>query len=125
MKDESLDHASSKHDEVTEELALREALKRTRLEEAAKNPELSPSLWIIYIPVGGLLFYFRGDLVDILWILILFSLFHIESSSRGVHSRIDALLELDRLNKEITQVNENKKQNKSEMATPRNPSDLL
>jgi F0F1-type ATP synthase assembly protein I len=83
---------------VTEELALREALKRTRLEQAAANPGLAPSRWIIYIMVGGVLLYFRDDLTSHLWMPIALLLLHIHAAVSSVHSRIDAILELDQLN---------------------------
>lgn len=97
MNTNSPEDASTLHDEVAEELALRAALKRTKLEQAAANLGLSLNRWTIYIIVGGVLFYFRDDLADYLWAIIAFLLLEIQASTSSVHSRIDAILELDEL----------------------------
>lgn len=118
MKDGSLDHRSSRQDEIAEELALREALKRTRLEEAARNPGLSLSKWVIYIIVGIFLLNLGADLIYNVLILFIFVIFHIEGNSRAIHSRIDALLELDRLKVETIKLGKNKGRSESGEAEP-------
>ena len=50
--------------EVAEELALRSALKRVQLEEAAKSPSISRYQWISYVIIGGTLLYFHDHLAD-------------------------------------------------------------
>lgn len=81
---------------VAEELALRIALKRVALEEAAKNPTVSKFQWIYYVFFGGLLLFFHDYLADYIWYIILLLVIEIRTRSSEVHTRIDAILELER-----------------------------
>lgn len=81
---------------VAEELALRIALKRVALEEAAKNPTVSKFQWIYYVFFGGLLLFFHDHLADYIWYIILLLVIEIRTRSSEVHTRIDAILELER-----------------------------
>lgn len=121
MKDGPLDHRSSRQDEIAEELALRKALKRTRLEEAARNPGLSLSKWVIYIIVALFLLNFGADLIYNVLILFLFVILHIEGNSRAIHSRIDALLELDRLKIRATTAGKDEGRSESGEVEPSGP----
>jgi hypothetical protein len=82
--------------EVAEELALRIALKRVALEEAAESPTISKYQWIYYVFIVGLLMYFHDHLADYLWYIIILLVFEIRTSSTAVHARIDAILELEK-----------------------------
>ncbi len=94
-----LEAQSTQDTELTEEAALQIALKRTRLEEAAANPTSGSwhkwGLWLLGISIFLSL---QGRLVESINILfiILFLFIHIHWKVARVHSRIDALLELDR-----------------------------
>ena len=87
--------------EVAEELALNSALKRVRLEEAARSPSISKYRWTFYVVIGVVLLYFHDDLADYLWYIVLYLLIEIRTNSASVHSRIDAIVELERLRLEV------------------------
>lgn len=82
--------------EVAEELALQAALKKIRLEEAAKSPDTSWGFGI-FLAVGGAagMIFLREQLVDHLWILIVAIFINIRSHFLAVHRRIDAIQELE------------------------------
>jgi hypothetical protein len=76
------------------ELALIEMKKRSRLEQLAAG-----SIWnrfgLIFPIVGsGAFLGFRGSLADYLPFIIIFLLFVIQGVSASIHSRIDAIYEL-------------------------------
>jgi hypothetical protein len=83
--------------EIAEELALRSALKRVALEDAAKSPTISKYQWIYYVFIGGLLMYFNDYLSDHIWYIILVLVIEIRIISSAVHTRIDAIQALERL----------------------------
>jgi len=123
MPNNTTEPTTTSQEEVAEQLALHEALKRTRLEEAARNPRLSLGRWAIWIVAIGLVLFLRDALVENLWMIIILLLVQIETSCGSVHKRIDAILELDILDHSTRLDRINKKQNKSEQAMPRKPSD--
>lgn len=84
--------------ELAEELALHQALKRIRLEEAAKRPVFSVYDWIVSgLLWGGWVWFFHEDLARGLWFIIPYLALQIHRSSQAVHTRIDAILELQGL----------------------------
>lgn len=83
--------------EAAEELSLRIALKRTRLEKAAESPSRSRFGWLSYVLVGGALLFFQKQIEHQVWLVAVALLIEIKSSSAAVHSRIDAILELEGL----------------------------
>lgn len=79
------------------QLAIMEMKKRSRLEQLA-----SGSIWnkfglILPIVVAVALLGFKGSLVDYLPFVVVFLLFVIQGASVSIHSRIDAIYELMKL----------------------------
>ncbi|MBK1816671.1 hypothetical protein JIN84_13680 [Luteolibacter yonseiensis] len=88
------------HREVlAEERRLQEALDRVRLEEAAKRPHLSKWQWLWKILIFALLYAANANseyqyLLNIIVVVCL-----MDGGNSRVHSRIDALIELAKLDK--------------------------
>jgi hypothetical protein len=88
---------SEEEQDALAQLALMEMKKRSRLEKLA-----SGSIWnklglIFPIVVAVALLGFKGNLADSLPFIILFLLFVIQGASVSIHSRIDAIYELMKL----------------------------
>ncbi|MFT3992312.1 MAG: hypothetical protein QM680_12975 [Luteolibacter sp.] len=85
---------SSAQAEAAENLALETALKKVRLIEAAKAPTSS---WIGWGFAGvGIVavILLRGEIVNYLWLVIIWVAISIRSHFAAVHRRIDAIQEL-------------------------------
>ena len=104
--------------EVAEELALRSALKRVSLEEAAKSPSISRYQWISYAVTGAVLIYFHDHLANYIWYIVIFLLIEIRTGSAAVHSRIDAILELERLRIDAQREEQKKSAEQGEAGQP-------
>ncbi|MFT4175605.1 MAG: hypothetical protein QM627_03030 [Luteolibacter sp.] len=90
-------------DEMAELQALNMALKRTRLEEAARNPQSSPWVdWIFPLVLVVLVTIFKEHVIQHLWILVFWFIIDVRRRYTEVHNRIDAILELERLNSQLT-----------------------
>ena len=89
---------ATSREEATEQIALHEALKRTRLEEAAKNPKVTLGRWALWIVAFGIVLFLHDTLAENLWMIIILLLVQIEAGCRSVHKRIDAILSLDSMN---------------------------
>ena len=96
LKSRMANHPEEVQDALAQ-LAIMEMKKRSRLEQLA-----SGSIWnkfglIFPIVVAVALLGFKGSLVDYLPFVIIFLLFVIQGASASIHSRIDAIYELMKL----------------------------
>lgn len=82
----------------TEERELQRVLERTRLEEAATRPISFWGGWSISIFVGvPVVLYLQGRHQEIWVVILLLLLKLLYSIYTGVHTRIDALVELGKM----------------------------
>jgi hypothetical protein len=83
---------------VEEELRLRDALKRIRLEDVAKSPILSSWGWVSKVAIGICIFMpYLSERYQ--WYVNGFVIIYLIAGERLVHARIDAILELAELDK--------------------------
>ena len=80
--------------------ALRRSIEGPSLEQMAKGVSFQWYGWASYLLIGIMLLVFQDDLVDYIWLITLILLIEIKIKSISVHSRIDAILELARLEME-------------------------
>lgn len=94
------DSNSSSEAEVAEEFALHQALKRTRLEEAAASPVVFSKFNWLFLVVGVLAaIMFEDYLAAHPSVFIIYFGVAIHSGIASVHARIDALVQLEALSK--------------------------
>ncbi len=93
-----MDRFTTQDAETAEERGLSRALERTRLEKAAARPSFFLDGWSLSVLIGiAVVLYLQGRHSEYYWLIPLLILRLIYSVYAGVHSRIDALLELERL----------------------------
>jgi hypothetical protein len=93
-----LDDSSILNAEIAEERELQRVLEQTRLEEAAARPISFWGGWSISIFIGVPVVLYLQDRHQEIWVVILLLVLKlIYSIYTGIHTRIDALIELGRL----------------------------